>query len=54
LPKFNTSVKVPGGLRIILAVAMASWFGWLLIAVGNDGIAGVSKRKQGDILFFLQ
>jgi hypothetical protein len=33
---------------------MASWFGWSLIAVGNDGITGVSERKQGDILFFLQ
>ena len=44
----------PGGLRIILAVAMASWFGWSLIAVGNDGITGVSEKKQVDILFFLQ
>jgi hypothetical protein len=44
----------PGGLQIILAVAMASWFGWSLIAVGNDGITGVSEGKQGDILFFLQ
>jgi hypothetical protein len=37
-----------------LAVAKASWFGWLVIAVGNDEITGVSERKQGDILFFLQ
>jgi hypothetical protein len=26
---------------------MAFWFGWSLIAVGNDGITGVSERKQG-------
>jgi hypothetical protein len=44
----------PGGLRIILVVAMTSWFGWLPIAVGNDGIMGVSEKKQVDILFFLQ
>ena len=44
----------PGGLRIILAVAMASCFGWSPIAVGNDGITGVSEKKQVDILFFLQ
>jgi hypothetical protein len=39
---------------MILVVAMASWFGWSLIAAGNDGITGASERKQGDILFFLQ
>jgi hypothetical protein len=29
---------------IILAVAMASWFGWSLIADGNDGMTGVSEK----------
>jgi hypothetical protein len=39
---------------MIFAVAMASLNGWSLVAGGYDGITAISKRKQGDILFFLQ
>jgi hypothetical protein len=33
-----------------MAVAMASWFGWSLIADGNDGMTGVIEKKRGETL----
>jgi len=33
-----------------MAVAMASWFGWSLIADGNDGMTSVIEKKRGETL----